>query len=48
MRLTRKFVHSPVFEREWRLCGLGDDDLRDLQTTLLDNPKAGDVMQKNR
>lgn len=46
MILCRKFIMGQVFEREWRSNGLTDEDLRDLQTTLLENPKTGEVMKK--
>jgi len=35
----------PKFERQWQKMGLGDNELRQLQETLLENPKAGDVIQ---
>jgi hypothetical protein len=35
----------PHFDREWTNMGLDDDQLRFLQETLLDNPKAGPVMR---
>jgi hypothetical protein len=35
----------PEFDRQWRKMGLGDNELRQLQETLLENPKAGDVIQ---
>jgi hypothetical protein len=43
--MTRKFVMMPEFDRQWQKLGLGDDELRELQETLLQNPKAGDVMR---
>ena len=45
MKISRRFIHSPKFESQWKSLGLGDDDLRDLQTMLLSDPKAGAVMQ---
>jgi hypothetical protein len=35
----------PEFDRQWKDMGLGDDELRQLQEALLQNPKAGDVIQ---
>ena len=35
----------PEFERQWQKMGLGGNELRQLQETLLENPKAGDVIQ---
>jgi hypothetical protein len=45
MEISRKFVHGKNFEKQWRLAGLDDDDLKNLQLILLDNPKIGTVMQ---
>jgi hypothetical protein len=42
--MTREFVMMPEFDRQWQKMGLGDDELRELQETLLQNPKAGDVV----
>ena len=39
--MTREFVMLPEFDRQWQKLGLGDDELRQLQETLLQNPKAG-------
>jgi hypothetical protein len=35
----------PEFDRQWQKFGLGDNELRQLQETLLENPKAGDVIR---
>lgn len=43
--MTRLFVMLSLFERQWEKLGLTDDDLRRLQEQLLQNPKAGDVIQ---
>ena len=43
--MTRLFIIMPEFERQWNRMGLNDNDLKRLQYELLDNPKAGDVMQ---
>ena len=43
--MTREFVIMPEFDRQWRKLGLGDDELRQLQEALLQNPKAGDVIR---
>jgi hypothetical protein len=42
--MTREFVMMPEFDRQWQKMGLGDDELRELQETPLQNPKAGDVV----
>lgn len=43
--MTRRFVMLSVFEKQWEKIGLTDDDLRRLQQEILQNPKAGDVIQ---
>ena len=42
--MTREFVMMPEFDRQWQKMGLGDDELRELQIAMLQNPKAGDVI----
>ncbi len=44
MQITRKFVHGELFEKQWKALGLTDDNLRELQMMLLDDPKRGPVM----
>jgi hypothetical protein len=43
--MTREFVIMPEFDRQWHKMGLGDDELRQLQEVLLQNPKAGAVIR---
>ncbi|MDR1301359.1 MAG: type II toxin-antitoxin system RelE/ParE family toxin [Treponema sp.] len=43
--MTREFVMMPEFDRQWQKLGLGDHELRQLQEVLLQNPKAGNVIQ---
>ena len=43
--MTREFVMMPEFDRQWKKLGLDDDDLRQLQEALLQNPKAGDAIR---
>ena len=43
--MTREFVMLPEFDRQWAKLGLGDDELRQLQEALLENPKAGVIIQ---
>lgn len=35
----------PEFDKNWKQMGLGDDDLRRLQTELLLDPEKGDLIQ---
>ena len=43
--MTREFIMMPEFDRQWQKLGLGDNELRQLQEALLQNPKAGAVIQ---
>ncbi|MCM1330671.1 MAG: type II toxin-antitoxin system RelE/ParE family toxin [Ruminococcus sp.] len=43
--MTRRFVMLSAFEKQWEKIGLTDEDLRRLQQEILQNPKAGDVVQ---
>ncbi len=43
--MTRTFVETPIFTKNWHSLGLTDDDLKNLQEILLENPKAGDVIK---
>ena len=43
--MTREFVMMPEFDRQWQKLGLGDNELRQLQEALLQNPKAGALIQ---
>lgn len=45
MQINREFVMMPEFDRQWGRLGLGDEDLRQLQQELLENPKAGAVLR---
>lgn len=52
--MNRIFVEVPLFTQKWHELGLNDDNLRDLQNILLQNPKQGDTipntggLRKNR
>lgn len=43
--MTRTFIEVPTFTKRWKELGLSDDDLRNLQQILLDDPKTGKVIQ---
>jgi len=45
MQLSREFIHGKKFDEQWKALGLNDDNMKELQSVLLDNPKAGAVMQ---
>jgi len=43
--MKRLFVMTPGFEKSWASMDLGDDELSVLQSLLIDDPEAGDVIQ---
>ena len=43
--MNRTFIEVPMFIKKWQELGLTDENLRELQTILLKNPKAGDTIQ---
>ena len=43
--MIRTFIEVPIFTRKWKELGLTDDNLRDLENVLLENPKAGDAIR---
>lgn len=44
-KMRREFIHGKKFDSQWSELGLNDDDLKDLQRILLENPKIGSVIQ---
>ena len=44
MLVTREFVMTANFDKNWKNLDFGDDDLRELQNILLESPHAGDVI----
>ena len=43
--MTREFIMMPEFDRQWQKMRLSDNELRQLQESLLENPKAGKVIK---
>ena len=43
--MKRTFIEVPIFTKKWQELGLTDEELRELENVLLENPKAGDVIQ---
>lgn len=43
--ICREFIHGKKFDEQWQELGLNDDDLKNLQKILLENPKIGSVIQ---
>lgn len=39
--MQREFIRTRTFDRLWEAIGLGDDELRELEDMLLENPRAG-------
>lgn len=39
--MKRTFVETPIFQKRWAAAGYGEEELRDLQEQLLENPSAG-------
>jgi hypothetical protein len=42
--MTREFVRTKLFDELWEEIGLDDDDLIELEKTILRNPQAGTVI----
>ena len=43
--MKRTFIETSIFTKRWKEHGLSDDDLLELQTYILKNPGAGDIIQ---
>lgn len=43
--MTREFIYTQPFRKSWTAMGLNDDDLKELENVLLENPQTGDVIQ---
>ena len=43
--MTREFVFTRPFLNCWKAMGLSDEDLKELEAVLLENPQIGDVIQ---
>ncbi len=43
--MCREFILLPEFEKQWKQLGLSDDELKNLQLELLNDPLAGEVIQ---
>jgi len=42
--MTREFIRTSYFDKRWNEMNLTDDDLRQLETYIMDNPGVGDIM----
>lgn len=43
--MTRTFIQTDEFVKQWTKLGMLDEDLRRLELELLKNPQAGDVVR---
>ncbi len=43
--MTREFIYTQPFRKSWAAMGLNDEDLKELENELLNNPQTGDVIQ---
>lgn len=43
--MTRTFIHSDEFTKNWSKLKLSDDDLRKLEIEIIKNPKIGKVVK---
>lgn len=44
--MTRKFIMTPMFDKQWKAMGLDDSDLARLQQIILDDPHVGPVIKE--
>ena len=42
--MTREFIFTQPFRNCWKAMGLNDDDLKQLEEVLLENPQLGSVI----
>ena len=43
--MRREFIETTIFAKRWKELSLTDDDLRELQRFIMENPDAGDIIQ---
>ncbi|GHT74095.1 toxin RelE [Spirochaetia bacterium] len=43
--MKREFIYTKKFDKEWEKQSLTDEDLRQLELYLIENPDIGDIMQ---
>lgn len=43
--MTKTFIQTKEFSKNWDLLGFTDEDLRTLENELLNNPKAGKIIR---
>ena len=42
--MTRTFIETSIFTKQWEELGFNEEDLRLLQNQILENPRIGDVI----
>jgi len=42
---AREFINTAIYDKRWKEAGLTDDDLQLFQIDLIENPKAGDIIE---
>lgn len=43
--MTREFIITTIFDKRWKELDLSDNDLRELQNYIMQNPQAGDIIK---
>ena len=43
--MKREFIETNIFSKRWKELNLTDNDLRELQKFIMENPNAGDMIQ---
>lgn len=43
--MTRTFIMTKIFDKNWNKFGLTDDDLQKFEVFIMQNPNAGDVIE---
>ena len=43
--MTRTFIETTLFTKQWQALGFDEEDLRILQNQIMENPKIGDVIR---
>ena len=44
-KMTREFIRTTYFDKRWNEMNLIDEDLRELEKHIMDNPGVGDIIQ---
>lgn len=43
--MTKEFIELSIFQKQWAECELDEEDLRELEEYLCENPDKGDIIQ---